>query len=528
MATCPDCRADNPGGAVCCQTCGAQLLPVGLRRQPPLAIIACFATPVLLFLAGIAVAADLGAPNPWLAGLSWGISLAWVYVMGNLAYLGLIRWFDQPWTPLAGFGAGMYALIIVLLADPAATVIELRFVGRLALLRTVARESFIWWVWLGITMVPIVFGLVVAAQATRPRTLGTVVPIGLALGVLLGTAGLTLSGGWGFAHLIAATEAAKFGLTGPALTRIDRALASQPDLVDAWLLRARIYRVLAVIDASETTHLTQAHAANDKALALAPWRPDVLVSTAESLSDRREYDRALGLVDKALAQVPNDHRILGIKAHIALRAGRDNAAIDAYKAALAIDPRDPLTLNNLAYTLLQLDRDPVTALALARDSVRLLPGQHFNLDTLAWALAKNGMDQEAYDTISAVKAMRPGSPDILFHHAVIAHRLGIIADPSPTLRTLREHPTIRNDPGLLREIDQELATLARPPASGTPGRRQLANHDIASRTTTVTTATAPTTSWGSATASSATPASSSSPATTPPSLRGTATAEVQP
>ena len=149
---------------------------------------------------------------------------------------------------------------------------------------------------------------------------------------------------------------------------------------------------LAPLDAMEQSHLgellrrlgrvEEAIAAGERAVALAPDRPDCLLNLTAALLDRREAARALPLLEKvrtlrpdlpaALSNLGNAHRILG----------QLPAAIEASRAALAIDPNLAETHSNLALSLRDLG-ERAGARHHLREALRLQPTHGNARSTLA-------------------------------------------------------------------------------------------------------------------------------------------------
>jgi tetratricopeptide (TPR) repeat protein len=90
-------------------------------------------------------------------------------------------------------------------------------------------------------------------------------------------------------------------------------------------------------------------------------------------------------------------------------------AIDAYEAALQIDPNQPTVLNNLAYLLGEtLDR-PAEALPYAKSAARLNPNDPNTLDTYGWMEFKNDLYGEAAGTLMRALDLDGKNIDALVH-----------------------------------------------------------------------------------------------------------------
>jgi AraC-like DNA-binding protein/TolB-like protein/Flp pilus assembly protein TadD len=70
-----------------------------------------------------------------------------------------------------------------------------------------------------------------------------------------------------------------------------------------------------------------------------------------------------------------------------------------YRQALALEPDDPVRINNLSYFLIDNDRNINEGLALADTALRLKPDDFNFLETKGWGLFKQGKLQQALSTL---------------------------------------------------------------------------------------------------------------------------------
>lgn len=129
--------------------------------------------------------------------------------------------------------------------------------------------------------------------------------------------------------------------------------------------------------------------------------------------------------------------------------GRLDAAEQAYRRAIALNPEDPRLLNNLAYVLMATKPDE--AQALIEQALRMAPGQAEFLDTLAAIHAQAGRTELA---ISFQQQAVGAAPDLhalrlqLARYLVKAQRKDAA---SAELRTLGQ---VKTSPALRKEIQQ--------------------------------------------------------------------------
>ena len=86
-------------------------------------------------------------------------------------------------------------------------------------------------------------------------------------------------------------------------------------------------------------------------------------------------------------------------AQIYFEAGILDKAEKYYRQALSIEPKSPVWMNNLAYFLIDKDRNINEGLDLAYKTLRISPDNYSYLHTKGWGLYKQGKYQEALDIL---------------------------------------------------------------------------------------------------------------------------------
>ncbi len=137
---------------------------------------------------------------------------------------------------------------------------------------------------------------------------------------------------------------------------------------------------------------------------------------AGNLMTFRQAGRALGqrtvdrLIERRLAEQPGNIRLLVTRGVLRFQQGREAEALADLRRALALAPRDPETLNALAWVYATAKdaslRRPAEARRLALEAVRLRPAPHI-WDTLAEAFFANGQPRQALAAARSALAAGP-------------------------------------------------------------------------------------------------------------------------
>ncbi len=101
------------------------------------------------------------------------------------------------------------------------------------------------------------------------------------------------------------------------------------------------------------------------------------------------------------------------------KLGRPSMSIGAYRDVLAIDPDNPLALNNLAYLYAERGENLDEAMVYAKQAVEADPDNPVFLDTLGWLYYKTGDYSKALEYIERALENDPDEAEIYEHLAEI-------------------------------------------------------------------------------------------------------------
>jgi tetratricopeptide (TPR) repeat protein len=195
---------------------------------------------------------------------------------------------------------------------------------------------------------------------------------------------------------------------------------SSPWYVTAEIRRANTQRAEGDPDAGIAT-LTALAAAHGGQIEVQSALGDAL-RMAERFPEAVEaYDRALALVD---APQPA-HWVLYYTRGIANeRAGNWDDAEADFRAALKLEPDQPLVLNYLGYSLVEKQRDLDEALGMIEKAVRGEPDDGYITDSLGWVLYRLGRYDEAVKPMLRAVELTPDDPIINDHLGDVLWKVG--------------------------------------------------------------------------------------------------------
>ncbi len=103
-------------------------------------------------------------------------------------------------------------------------------------------------------------------------------------------------------------------------------------------------------------------------------------------------------------------------AGIYIQAGIPDKAEVYYRQALSLQPDNPNRLNNLAWFLIDNDRNINEGLELANKALELRPGNYIYLDSKGWGLYKQGKYEEALQLLEKSWDLKP-----IYEHEIYLH-----------------------------------------------------------------------------------------------------------
>lgn len=235
-----------------------------------------------------------------------------------------------------------------------------------------------------------------------------------------------------------------------ALARVNAQIAKSPN-------NSAYYLMLGTLQLSNKQP-DQAEASLQKAIDLNKLNLDAITLLAQVQLARGESDKAVATYNAAITANPKDVRSMVSLGAVYELKNEPAKAEQLYRKALEIEPDSPLASNNLAYLLLQQDRDIDTAASMAQQAREKMPDSPGAADTLAYAYYKKGAYGLAIDLLEEAVKRVPQNPTYHYH-------LGLAYDKTHDRAKTRTQfeKVLQLDPNYSKasEIKQTLELLSR-------------------------------------------------------------------
>jgi len=153
--------------------------------------------------------------------------------------------------------------------------------------------------------------------------------------------------------------------------------------------------------------------------------PQVEQLKMEILASCGQVQKAVERIETWIEENPDEQVGLLWYSNFLAQQKKADVAIELLEALLQKQPENALLKNNLAYTLIEANRDPRRARRLLEESLHAEPDSGPTLDSMGWLYYKEGYFEQALGYMyQAAAAMVAPDPEILDHLADTVYRLG--------------------------------------------------------------------------------------------------------
>jgi len=156
-----------------------------------------------------------------------------------------------------------------------------------------------------------------------------------------------------------------------------------------------------------------------EALSSNPDDVQAYISYGNMLRGRERFAESAAIYSEAIKRVPNpgraDWSLFYFRGIAHERTKNWDAAEADFKKALELYPDQPLVLNYLGYSWVDMGRNLEEALDMIRKAVELRPEDGYIVDSLGWAYYKLGRYEEAVTELERAVALKPDDPVIHDH-----------------------------------------------------------------------------------------------------------------
>jgi tetratricopeptide (TPR) repeat protein len=198
------------------------------------------------------------------------------------------------------------------------------------------------------------------------------------------------------------------------------ALVRDPD--QPRMVRLRAQALLKAGKSAEANQLLEDGVAKN------PESREFLIGLADLYADQKRTDDALRMLERARKTFGDDEPLTMRFANVYEGGGRLGDAEKELRRLMAEDPLNANAMNSLSYMLAEHNERLPEAVDLAQRALKVEPGNPAYLDTLGWALFKQGKVEEAADPLGKAAAILTGNSVIQDHHGDVLAKRGRTAE----------------------------------------------------------------------------------------------------
>jgi Tfp pilus assembly protein PilF len=188
----------------------------------------------------------------------------------------------------------------------------------------------------------------------------------------------------------------------------------------------------------EAGEYDKALGAFETGLARQPGFVPLMLDKADVLAQQNRISDALAQYAAAEKLAPKSAEVQLRKADVLQRSKRWNDADAAYQRAIALDAKNPMAYNNLAWMIVERQGDPKKAVELAKKAVELSPNSSPLLDTLGWAQRYAGELVAAQTSLKRAIEIEPKVAGYHYHLGVVQRDLKDNAEARRSLQRALE------------------------------------------------------------------------------------------
>lgn len=147
-----------------------------------------------------------------------------------------------------------------------------------------------------------------------------------------------------------------------------------------------------------------------------PEEPVLYMMEAHFFTQDKEYDAALAVLDRAVAQLGGNLDLLYARGMTLDQAGRKAEAFSLMEQLIAENAEYYQALNYVGYSLAEQKKDLPRALALLHKANELSPDAAYITDSLAWAQFQAGQLDAAWTSIQRATQLEGGDDAVIWEH----------------------------------------------------------------------------------------------------------------
>jgi tetratricopeptide (TPR) repeat protein len=178
-------------------------------------------------------------------------------------------------------------------------------------------------------------------------------------------------------------------------------------------------------------------------VAASPQSASLYFALGNAYRLKGDYSSALSTLEKGSGIAPKDPIPVIAEAEVLTASGRQQEALEKYRAALRLAPDNATLLNNVAYLLADTGGSLDEALRDARRALELDAKQPRYSDTLGWIYYKQNLNDTALQVFRSLTATNPDNPTFHYHFAMVLLRKGDKATAKTELQNvLTKKPSV--------------------------------------------------------------------------------------
>lgn len=184
--------------------------------------------------------------------------------------------------------------------------------------------------------------------------------------------------------------------------------------------------------------------------------PQIIAVYASLLDETKDFKTAQSVLNEGLKKFPDSVQLMFFMGTIQDRLGNKEQVVANMQNVIQLDPNHVQSLNYLAFTYAESNKNLEEAEKLARRALQFEPKDGFILDTLGWILFKKGQFSDSIKVLESAHQAQPNESVIAEHLGDAYHKHQLIDKAKKMYQRAAE---VETDSNKQKEIRSKISAI---------------------------------------------------------------------
>lgn len=194
----------------------------------------------------------------------------------------------------------------------------------------------------------------------------------------------------------------------------------------------------------------------ERAIEIRPEAVQFYPLYASYLDDTKEYDKAVKMLQNAVAKFPTNDQLYFFLGSVQDKAGNRQGTLTSMKKTIELNPEHVQALNYLAYTYADMNENLEEAYNYAKKALSLKPDDAYIQDTVGWVYYKRGSYADAVKILEAAYKSKSDESIIAEHLGDAYYKFKL---PTKAKEMYKRAVKLENNADSIRKIEAKITAI---------------------------------------------------------------------